>query len=394
MIDYLFISPFFNNFSGPNTALLDLCNEICKNKKIILLTTNSYSKLDFSKNILFNQNKLLPGWSKSIIMRFINSINNVDVIKKQIERYNPRKIIVNYSIDIALQTYFALNKKFYLGYNVLYTRPHKNNMWRFNLSLIKKFQVPFFELLDNYVSKKCVYKIVAHSEFQKKLYISSGIDKNNISIIPHCISLNRIYNTISKNVKLNSLTYYDKLNYKDEHIIFFPRRLIPEKGVIEMLNAYEEIINEFNVILIIRGSGPLKNYVIKRSKIIKEKNPKSKIILFPTLEEKNYLEWILKSDVIIIPSLVEAFGMVILESMSLKRPVITTKYGGSSEIIENNKEGLLINPSDPIEFLNCLKKILSNKGLQEKMGNLGFEKIKNTYDSFLVALKMIDFLEA
>lgn len=79
--------------------------------------------------------------------------------------------------------------------------------------------------------------------------------------------------------------------------------------------------------------------------------------------------------VFVLPSLREAFGLVILEAGLYKRPVIASNTGGIPEIIVDKKDGLLFEPGDHQELSAKLEKLLQNKDLQTKLGDSLYKKI-------------------
>lgn len=89
--------------------------------------------------------------------------------------------------------------------------------------------------------------------------------------------------------------------------------------------------------------------------------------------------------VLVLPSLpdVESFGMVLLEAMACKKPVIGTQSGGIPEIITNGVDGFIVPPKNSIALESAITKVLSDRTLSRKMGEEGYKKIQRyfTWDS-------------
>ena len=81
-----------------------------------------------------------------------------------------------------------------------------------------------------------------------------------------------------------------------------------------------------------------------------------------------------KAKVFLFPSLYEGFGFPVLEAMSRKTAVITSKVSSLPEIVNNS--GVLVNPMSLSEILNSLKKILLNADFREELEIKGFERTK------------------
>ena len=74
------------------------------------------------------------------------------------------------------------------------------------------------------------------------------------------------------------------------------------------------------------------------------------------------------SDVLIFPTLIDAFGMVISEAMSQGTPVITTFNSGGPELITHNEDGWLIEAGNSDAIKNILENLLTNRNLTKEFG--------------------------
>ena len=85
------------------------------------------------------------------------------------------------------------------------------------------------------------------------------------------------------------------------------------------------------------------------------------------------------SDLFILNSFEDGFGMVIPQAMACGLPVITTFNTGASEIIENNKNGFVIKAGDTNSLEKKIKKIYFDKKLRYKMSKYSIKKVKKFY---------------
>jgi len=83
-------------------------------------------------------------------------------------------------------------------------------------------------------------------------------------------------------------------------------------------------------------------------------------------------------DLLVLPSLSETWGMVVLEAMSVKKPAIITNNTGIRELFEDGKDCLFINPLDENTLLEAMKKMI-DAGFREKIAGNGYNKL-NSYD--------------
>lgn len=97
-------------------------------------------------------------------------------------------------------------------------------------------------------------------------------------------------------------------------------------------------------------------------------------------EVNNALPYINMSDIIVSYSINEVFPLNILESFYCKKPVIATNVGGVSEIIDNDKNGYLIEPNDSVDCFNKLCKLIENETIRKDFGENAYKKCIDVYD--------------
>ncbi len=77
------------------------------------------------------------------------------------------------------------------------------------------------------------------------------------------------------------------------------------------------------------------------------------------------------ASVFVMPSLMEAFGVAILEAMAAGTPVVATKVGGIPELIQSGENGLLVEPDDPEGLADALLLVLKDSSLAARLGRGG-----------------------
>lgn len=86
-------------------------------------------------------------------------------------------------------------------------------------------------------------------------------------------------------------------------------------------------------------------------------------------------------DIFILPSLSEAFGIVLVEAMLRRIPVIAVSSGGVPEIVENEKTGLLVSQGRPEEIAAAVKRLYDDGNLRAALSEAGYEKAKNSFSA-------------
>jgi glycosyltransferase involved in cell wall biosynthesis len=109
-----------------------------------------------------------------------------------------------------------------------------------------------------------------------------------------------------------------------------------------------------------------------------------------SLAQPELLPYYQNADVVINPSLSEAFGMTLIEAMATQTPVVATKIGGMPEIVDHDVTGLLVAPGNPQAIADATVKLISNPVRAKVMGKAGREKVLRRYTWSTIAESLID----
>ncbi len=213
----------------------------------------------------------------------------------------------------------------------------------------------------------------------KAIIAMSNLVKNEI-IKYHGIGANKIHVIYSGvNTKLfspqNRKKYRKKVREnlgieKDDITLLFIGNPFSRKGLHYLIESLK-YIKQDNCKLLILGKSLPKDSIEKYlnlAKSLKIKNRESKIIYAGFSKEIH--KYFAAGDIFVFPTLYEPFGLVILEAMSSGLAVITSSpsYCGAAEIIENNREGLLLeNPRNAKEIAEKINLLLENPYLRKKL---------------------------
>lgn len=162
----------------------------------------------------------------------------------------------------------------------------------------------------------------------------------------------------------------------DDFIITLIGRINRLKGHKWLLHTF---INNFqsnkNIKLVFVGSPVVgqEYYLEEIEQIISEKNLQNqvKIVGF----KKELRPFLCLTDVLAVPSTeAESFGLVALEAMLAKKPVIGSNHGGLTEIIVQNETGFLVEPNDDVQLATAIQKLYNNQELRILLGNNGYDR--------------------
>lgn len=87
----------------------------------------------------------------------------------------------------------------------------------------------------------------------------------------------------------------------------------------------------------------------------------------------NFLEWIYDFDIFVLPSLKESLGIILVEAMACAKPVVATAVGGIQEIVENEKNGLLVEPRNPSALAAAIWRLYQDEALKKRLAASGRE---------------------
>ena len=99
------------------------------------------------------------------------------------------------------------------------------------------------------------------------------------------------------------------------------------------------------------------------------------------------------SSVLVVPSRMESIPQVIKEAFFLKIPVVATSVGGIPELIEHEKNGLLVNPNDPDQLTNSVNEMLENKEKAARITNAGYDFVTDNLTWEILLPKYVKFYE-
>jgi len=213
--------------------------------------------------------------------------------------------------------------------------------------------------LKKMIKQKCLTKtdqIIAISSDNFRQISQYGKDvKNRLHRVYNGIEIDRYLDNIDK-VSLPARTYPFGTGgpvQNGDLVITCIAELHPRKGQKYLIKAFKKLQAEMPKLhLMLVGTGP------------NEANLKSRYANIPNL---HFLGWrddipqILKSsDIFVLPSLKEAFGLVLIEAMASGTAVIATDNGGPKDIIEDGKSGYLIPPANIDRLVDAIQIILRN----------------------------------
>ena len=313
------------------------------------------------------------GWQFSLELTHAlkRNLNSVDIV------YLPA--VWNYPTTVAVYYCRKYRKPYIVALKgVLYPYTKNKNAW-------KKW--PYYKLFaEKNIKNATAIHYTSEDEAIRCHSLFLGL-KNQAIIIPNGIELSEFNNLPARD---NLRKRYPIL--KDKKIILFLGRINWIKGLDILVKAYSRLVKERDdVHLLIVGSDE-KGYGEKVRSWLKNEGVLERVTFAGMLSGREKLEAFAGSDVFVLPSYSENFGMAVVEAMSCNLPVIISDKVGIYEEVEKAKAGFIIH-TDENELYSAMVKILDNKQESLEMGRRGRKLVEEHFASEKVADKMIKVFE-
>ncbi|MAD30396.1 MAG: N-acetyl-alpha-D-glucosaminyl L-malate synthase BshA [Flavobacteriaceae bacterium] len=197
-------------------------------------------------------------------------------------------------------------------------------------------------------------RVTAVSQSLKQDTIRLFDIKTNIEVVPNFIDIEKI-DSVGKPCERTLLAE------KEEKILTHISNFRPLKRIMDVISIFERLSPEISCRLMMVGEGPEK---IKALDYVEKKGLSDKILF---LGNSNEIDKILcYSDLFLLPSEKESFGLSALEAMAHGVPVISSNAGGLSEVNKEGYSGYLSNIGDIDEMVSKAKNLLLNENLHKQ----------------------------
>lgn len=197
------------------------------------------------------------------------------------------------------------------------------------------------------------------------------VDEQKALVVPNGIDLEMF----SKTKCEDATAFLKQYGLEEDNYVLFVGRLGVLKGVQYLIEAFKSIsVERPNVKLVIVGSGNFENHLKCLAHGIRN-------IVFTgyvgSLKERKTL--FENSLLVVVPSLYEAFPMVLLEAMACSKAVIASNVGGIPSLVRHGKSGFLSKAGDPEDLAKFINILYEDKRLRENMGSLGRELVERNF---------------
>ena len=218
------------------------------------------------------------------------------------------------------------------------------------------------------------WKVICCSDYMvSHVRWAFGLPQDKLIMVPNGVNTSAYENIENEDLK----DFRSKFALPNERIVLYVGRLVYEKGIHVLINAAPKVLEKVNAKFIIVGSGYMKEQL---ATIVKSMNLENKVLFLGFVEDETLLRLQKCADVSVVPSLFEPFGIVALEAMAARSPVVVSDTGGLSEIIDHDSTGVKTYPNNPDSLAWAISKILLNNEYRDKIITNAYRKIQERYD--------------
>jgi len=255
-------------------------------------------------------------------------------------------------------------------------------------SVLNSLPKMMFSIIEKLLAKSSD-AIICHSKKCVDCYRTYGIPHKKLFIAPYTTECDSVYVKKCAKYRKNKEKIKTELGISEDKLILYVGQFIKRKGINYLIEAYRLLrARGRNVGLVLLGDGPLRdqyNNYIKRNKI-------KGVYLPGFVDWETKLRYYAISDVFVLPSLFDLWGVVVNEAMLCGLPVVLTSNVGASEMVIDGVNGHVVPPQNTSGLYHTLDEILfSESDVAVSMGNNAFSVVTKKYN---IEKRVAGYLEA
>lgn len=352
----IFSAQYLPHMGGVERYTYNIAKECLKRGHRVIVVTSANSALDATS--------VEEGIKVYRLPSFQLMNGRLPILKYNRQTRQLFNVLKNEQIDFCMvntRFYFlslAGMKFAYENHIPLITVEHGTAYLTFNNALLDFIERKYERAITRKGKKYCQH-YYAVSEFSRQWLREFGIEGEGV-----------LYNSINpEDYKDIDADPSDKLNGVT---IAYTGRLVPEKGVSVLLEAFALLRKKYNdIYLVLVGEGPLETQ-------IKQYND-DHIHYLGRKDNKDVIKILKNTDIFCLPSRSEGFSTSVLEAAYSKCCIITTAKGGSKELINDSRYGIIIKNNNLNLVCDALEKAITNEKYRKETAQNVYERVINQF---------------
>ena len=243
----------------------------------------------------------------------------------------------------------------------------------------------FRSFLRNYLSST-IDGVILHSKELINWYVSNVSAKTKYFELPIIHDEKKMKQTLEGSLE-HANSYIQKYQLKGHKVILFVGRLVEIKNIYVLIEAFHKSKNHDSKLVIV-GSGEAGHYL---KALVKKREIEDKVIFAGRKEYKELYAWYILSQVLVLPSIHEPYGVVVNEALICGCDVICSKRAGAMSLISASN-GRVFDPHNITELTSFLNDMLHEQQVvPTKISNVRESKMLFSFDD--VSLKFVNNID-
>ncbi len=229
------------------------------------------------------------------------------------------------------------------------------------------------ESLKSYFVSRCA-RFVVHGRASREYLLSLGVAERDIVVAPNAVD-NGWFRMQAESIRASSSETRARL-VLPQRFFLFVGRLVAEKGVFDLLDAYAGLASQVRseVGLVISGDGLSRAELESRAREIQP----GMVRFTGFLHREELASFYALAEALILPTHSDPWGLVVNEAMACGVPIVVTNVAGcSGDLVENGWNGYVVPRGNPGQLGAALDLLVQNPQLAQKMRARSLERIED-----------------
>ena len=228
------------------------------------------------------------------------------------------------------------------------------------------------EIVRRVIQEADVVIVQSRAMLREVLRISGKGMQGKVFLVPHGVDVKRF------NPLLDASTIRRRHGLEGRFTVFSLRSHRPNYGLEYLIRAIPIVLKRYpDVVFIIGGDGPLRPY---HERLVEALNVRRNVVFTGLIPPREVPLYYAASDVVVVPSLQEAWGLVATEAMASGKPVIATRVGGLVDQVFEGHNGFLVPPRNPRAIAERIIYYRENPEEAKRMGMNGRRIAERMFD--------------
>jgi len=232
------------------------------------------------------------------------------------------------------------------------------------------------------------WRVIACSQYmawEVQTYFHVPVDK--VDIIPNGVDTARFDRLRGADLSDFRLQYAQP----EEKIVFYVGRVVYEKGIHVLLDSVPKVLAEFpQAKFVIAGTGGMLGELRRRAQ---DRGLGGKVLFTGYISDEDRDRLLAISDCVVFPSLYEPFGIVALEAMASRAPVVVSAVGGLAEVVKHAETGITVYPGNTDSLAWGILHTLQQPEWAKQRAEAAYQQVVEEYTWDRIARQTADVYE-